>query len=494
MEAKQSETPKKSLRPLPPSRRSKLPVSKPSATGDASADNEPIPLAKPRPAEPRQAFSEKPSIAASYVASLGSSVPPTKPSPGTLSSSAEAAAADRRDQIRKEPDPASRVAEESQDSLEPTRVDVSQQALAPKAEPPEPLDVDADEEDTEVVDRATVLASRRQAQKERDAEAENTSAETLLPPSTPTAASGQAMEVIRREASAMAASAPAEEEHPPPATETDAPVAMDLTPTDVPEPTEPATDLYLAAFGKAREAWHSPRARWAAGAGVLVIGIAALLMLTSESSDPGEAELAATLPAAAEQVAVPQPDQPDVTSKASSPAPADEPEAAETSEPEPLAIRTVAVQAHPANAVIYSGGQRLGKGAVEVRLAAGEQKVLWVKCDGYASRQVVLDGSATEIDVALVKRGAADSVGEQPVAEPAPEADSPAEPEVDSPAEPAAPDPLAVSVPNRDDPYASVPDAEPSPGKGTTPARDDPRAAVPSGKSAPGRWEDSPGF
>ncbi len=480
----------KSLRPLPPSQRSKPSATEPSVDSAAASENEPIPLAKTRPAKPRQTSSETPSIAASYVASLGSSVPPTQPSPGTVGASVTAAAADREDHSRKEPSAVTRAApapDAPQDSVDQTRIAVPRPALALSAAP-EPFDADADGEDTEVVDRDAILASRRQAQAASEVEPlSEPPEETLLPPSTPTAASGQAMEHIRREVSAVAPP-PVADEHPPPATETDAPVALDLTPTQPPAPAEPDANLFLASLGSARGALSSPRARWAAGAGALVIGVAALVMVTSGSSEPGDAAAAATLPAAAAQVAEPQPNQPEVESVASPPAATEEPQAAEAPEPAPVAIRTVAVQVYPADAVIYSGGERLGKGTLEIRVPAGEHRVLLVKRDGYASRHVSVDGSASDANIALVKQGAVDAADDERVEE--------AEPEAAPATERAAPDPLAVSVPPRDDPYASVPGPEPEPAKTkrATPARDDPFAAVPAGKSAPGRWEENPGF
>jgi hypothetical protein len=479
---KQTALPKKSLRPLPPRQRSKPPATEQSSEPVSATDNDPIPLAKRRPAKPRQPFTDKPSLAASYVASLGSSIPPTMPSPGTEGSSVEAAAADQSGPKPPSASAAAMAFEEPQDNDEPTRLAVPRPA-AESSPDAALLDADADGEDTEVVDRETIRASRWQAREEREVEPEHTPSETLLPPSTPTAASGQAMESIHQEASA-AEPPPAAEEHPPPATETDAPVAMDVTPTSIPAPADASADLLLARLGKARGViWGSPRARWAAGAGALAIGVAALFMLTSEQSESGDAELAATIPAPAEQGAVPQVKLPEAR-----------PEAAKTPEPAPVAVKTVAVQTYPADAVIYSGGERLGTGTAEVRLPAGEEKTLEVKRKGYVSRQVVLDGSASEVSIALVKRDAVTSANEKPVEEAEPEAVPQAEPEAAPEAEPVAPDPLAGSVRDRDDPYSSVPDPDPSEAKPATPSRDDPYAAVPSGKGISERWEENPGF
>jgi len=63
--------------------------------------------------------------------------------------------------------------------------------------------------------------------------------------------------------------------------------------------------------------------------------------------------------------------------------------------------RTVRVRVLPFEAAIYSGGQELGRGAVDIEVTPGKRRVLVARADGYATRKIVVDGKKRQVTVSL---------------------------------------------------------------------------------------------
>jgi hypothetical protein len=63
----------------------------------------------------------------------------------------------------------------------------------------------------------------------------------------------------------------------------------------------------------------------------------------------------------------------------------------------------VAVHVSPPNAVVFKGGQRFGTGEVTVQVVRGTKTTLFARLDGYLSRTIVLDGTKTSVNIALIR-------------------------------------------------------------------------------------------
>jgi hypothetical protein len=63
----------------------------------------------------------------------------------------------------------------------------------------------------------------------------------------------------------------------------------------------------------------------------------------------------------------------------------------------------VAVHVSPPNAVVFKGGQRFGTGEVTVQVVRGTKTTLFARLDGYLPRIIVLDGTKTSVNIALIR-------------------------------------------------------------------------------------------
>jgi hypothetical protein len=189
-----------------------------------------------------------------------------------------------------------------------------------------------------------------------------------------------------------------------------------------------------------RQSWfRKPALGWAVAATVaLALGTAAGTMLHPKSHAPTVAEVAAAPPAD------PAPNKPlEAPQRArlpgelppgQAPRPGSEPAEPEVPAAAPVETKSIEIRVTPVSAQIVAGADRLGEGAVTVRLAAGEKKVLAAMLAGYKTRKVVIDGSKALVKLELTP--------ETPIAAAAPKAPpaAPAAPkaQLDLPAIPAA--------------------------------------------------------
>jgi hypothetical protein len=77
----------------------------------------------------------------------------------------------------------------------------------------------------------------------------------------------------------------------------------------------------------------------------------------------------------------------------------------------------VIVRAHPLGAQIFDGTKKIAHTAVTLELAPDEKRTLTLYLDGYNPRQVIVDGTAPEVNVSMKPKAQPETMGVAPTAE-----------------------------------------------------------------------------